>query len=472
MEQSMQVALAAANRLLWDHLLIYLLLGVGSWFTWRLRALQLRAFGHAWTLIRSAGSAQPGITSFQALATGLASRVGTGTIAGVAIALSVGGPGAVFWMWATAVVGMASAFVEATLAQLFKIDHGDRSFRGGPAYYIEAGLGSRRWGTVFALLLILTFGFVFNAVQAHSIADAFEHSWHLPPAASALGLVLLTAPVLFGGVRRIGRVAAWVVPLMALGYLAMALDVMIVHWRELPALVQLIWRNAFGLEPLAGGASGYAVAQAVSMGVKRGLFANEAGMGSAPNAAAMATTHHPVTQGLLQMIGVFVDTMLICSATAVLILLSGIVQPGMEMAGAQLTQAAMAVHFGRWADHYLAAAIFLFAWTSIVGNYAYAEGNIEYIWGAGRSLAIFRVLVLAVVAAGCLLRLPTVWSMADVCSALMALINLVAITLLGRYAALAWRDYAAQRDQRIAQPAFSRTVLPAAMAAKLPPRVW
>ncbi|MCO8649269.1 amino acid carrier protein, partial [Burkholderia multivorans] len=300
MEALVHGLIDAVNGVLWNYVLIALLLGVGAWFTLRFRMIQLKAL---FLGIRLVGSkAEPGsISSFQAFATGLASRVGTGNIAGVAVALTVGGPGAIFWMWMTALVGMSSAFVEATLAQIFKVSHADGSYRGGPAYYIQSGLRSRGFGVLFSLSLILAFGFVFNA-----IADALNTSfgWHRETV--GLGLVLLTAPIIFGGIRRIASVAQVIVPVMAIGYLALAVYAVATHLALVPDVIALIVKSAFGVGQAAGGVTGYAVSQAIAIGVKRGLFSNEAGMGSAPNAAATASTRHPVTQGLIQMLGVFV----------------------------------------------------------------------------------------------------------------------------------------------------------------------
>lgn len=347
MEGFVHALIDGINGILWNYVLIALLLGAGAWFTLRFRMIQLRALFLSMRLVGSKG--EPGsISSFQAFATGLASRVGTGNIAGVAVAMTVGGPGAIFWMWMTALVGMSSAFVEATLAQIFKVSHHDGTYRGGPAYYIQIGLRSRGFGVLFSLSLILAFGFVFNAVQANAIAEAFNTSFGVSRAAVGLALVALTAPIIFGGIRRIAHVAQVIVPVMAIGYLALAVYAVATHVALVPDMIVLIVKSAFGLEQAAGGLSGYAVSQAVSIGVKRGLFSNEAGMGSAPNAAATASTRHPVTQGLIQMLGVFVDTIVICSATAFVILLSGQYEPGTSMAGAALTQRAISSHVGDW----------------------------------------------------------------------------------------------------------------------------
>lgn len=475
MEAWLHGAIDGINDILGNYVLIVLLLGAGAWFTVRFGAIQLRALWLSVQVVGRKGAegsdAAGGITSFQAFATGLASRVGTGNIAGVAVALTLAGPGAIFWMWLTALLGMASAFVEATLAQIFKVAHGDRTFRGGPAYYIQIGLGSRTFGVLFSVALIIAFGFVFNAVQANSIADAFHVSFGLDRAVVGAGLVLLTAPIIFGGIRRVARVAQVIVPLMAIGYLALAGYVVLMNWTAVPEVIGLIVRSALGFEQAAGGLAGYAVSQAVAMGIKRGLFSNEAGMGSAPNAAATASTRHPVTQGLIQMLGVFVDTIIICTATALIILLSGEFQPGAAMEGSALTQRAIASQVGEWGGAYLAVAIFFLAFSSVIGNYAYAEGNVEFITRRRGVVPVFRVLVLGMVMFGSVGQLPLVWSMADTSMSLMALINLIAILMLGKYALAAWRDYQAQRRAGITDPVFTRRTIPA-LENVLPADVW
>jgi len=432
-----------ANTLIWDHLLIYVLLGAGAYFTIRTRFLQFRRFGYFWSaLSHSREGAGQGISGFQAFCIGLASRVGTGNIAGVAIALTLGGPGAIFWMWMVALVGMATAFIEATLAQLFKVQQPDGTFRGGPAYYIERGLGSRLWGSVFAVLLIFTFGLTFNAVQANTIAETLNSAHGIPPLFTAIGLVVLAAPVLFGGMRAIARVAEWMLPIMALAYVALALVIIGLHVQKIPEVLSLIVRSAFGVDQAAAGAFG-GVAAALLNGVKRGLFSNEAGMGSAPNAAATATVGHPASQGFIQALGVFIDTIIVCSATAFIVLASDLYDPARpaEIAGATLTQASVAAQFGTAGMAFMTAVIFLFAFSSILGNYAYADGNLTYLGASAPMVQGFKVIVLLAVAGGCLGELPIVWALADVAMGLMALVNLTAIILLGRWAFGALADY-------------------------------
>ncbi|WP_087690992.1 sodium:alanine symporter family protein [Pandoraea sp. PE-S2R-1] len=471
MEQWLKSMVDAIGGVLSGYPLVVALLGAGLYFTIRFGGVQARALWHSISLLRSSGS-PTGISPFQAFATGLASRVGTGNIAGVAVALTIGGPGAIFWMWMTALLGMASAFVESTLAQIFKVPHRDKTFRGGPAYYIQIGLGSRTFGIVFAVALLFTFGFAFNSVQSHSIAETLEASFGWSRIWIGITLVLMTAPIIYGGVRRVARVAQWIVPVMALIYLGLAAYVCIVNYDKIPAMISLIVDHAFGLGQAAGGVAGYAVSQAVLMGVKRGLFSNEAGMGSAPNAAAVATTKHPVQQGLMQMLGVFFDTIVVCSATAFMILLSGQYEVGGVAEGAVLTQRALAAHFGEWAIMFTGVTVFFLAYSSVLGNYAYAEVNLDFMTRRPWCFHIFRALVLLAVMLGSVASLPLVWSFADVGAALMAFINLVAIAMLAKYAHAAWRDYAAQRKAGIAEPVFTHESLPPELRARLPKDVW
>ncbi|MFC6592286.1 alanine/glycine:cation symporter family protein [Deinococcus lacus] len=457
------------NGLLWGSVLIYLLVGAGLYFTFMTRGVQLRLLGEAWRAVtgsrQTAGS--EGISSFQAFATGLASRVGTGNIAGVAIALSLGGPGAVFWMWMTALLGMSTALIEATLAQAYKVRDPDHGFRGGPAYYIRQGLGLGWMGSLFAVFLILAFGLVFNAVQSNSIAAALS-DYSISPLTIGLALAALTAPIIFGGLKRVSRVAELVVPFMAGLYILVALYVLVTNAAELPGMFARIFQGAFGLDAAAGGVAGGMVA-ALLNGVKRGLFSNEAGMGSAPNAAAAATVDHPVQQGLVQMLGVFVDTIIVCTATAAIILLSGVTLGG-EATGVQLTQSALTEHVGGWGNDFLAVAIFLFAFTSIIGNYAYAESNVQFLSRHPAVLTVFRLMVLGMVVFGAVKEVPTVWNMADYSMGLMAITNLVALLMLAPVALRLLRDYDRQRHAGKA-PVFDRRADPE-LDARLPAEVW
>ena len=460
----------ALNGPLWDFLVVFLV-AVGIFYTIMTGAVQIRLFWHSMKVMKnSRGKVQDthGITPFQAFVTGLASRVGVGNVAGVAIAIAIGGPGAVFWMWFTAFLGMSSAFVESSLAQLFKVrDNKNQQFRGGPAYYITQGLKQKWLGIVFAIALITTYGFVFNAVQANAITGATSHAWgwdqanlilplgglNLEISWVGLFLVLMTAVIIFGGIKRIAKVAESFVPFMAVLYLAVALYIAVINYDLLPSIFQLIFSKAFEFEAAAGGFFGAMVSMAMMMGIKRGLFSNEAGMGSAPNAAAASDVKHPVNQGLVQMLGVFVDTFVVCSCTAIIILVSGLYEnAGFE--GVTLTQMALESQIGAWGDDFLALILFLFAYSSIIGNYAYAEGNVQFINNNSWMMLIFRLFVLVMVYFGSIASVPLIWNMADLFMGVMASINLIAILLLMPFLLMLLRDYTGQLKRGVKEPEF------------------
>ncbi len=472
MDFILQNLINPVSNVLWTYVLVYVLLGVGLYFGIRTRFVQVRMFGRMVAQIASSrGGSEGGISSFQAFCVGLASRVGTGNIAGVAIALTLGGPGAIFWMWVVALVGMATALIEATLAQIFKLPASDGSFRGGPAFYIERGLGSRRGGIVFAVLLIFTFGIAFNMVQANTIADVLAGGHGVDARWSALLLMALTAPVVFGGVRRIARVAEFMLPAMALAYVLLALVIIAMNITQVGDVLVTIFTAAFGVGQAAAGLTG-GLAAALLNGAKRGLFSNEAGMGSAPNAAATATTSHPVKQGLIQSLGVFVDTIIVCSATAFIILFAGsdVYVPGETTEGASLTQAAVANELGSGTTWMMTILVFVFAFSSVLGNYSYAEVNLAYLRTRPAMVVAFRVLVVVIVGAGSLLELEAVWALADVAMGLMALVNLVALVLLARWALGALRDFERQVKAGV-DPVF-RTVGNRDLPRDLPDSVW
>ncbi|RNF40322.1 alanine:cation symporter family protein [Planococcus salinus] len=427
------------NNLLWTYILIALLLGLGVYFTIRTKFVQVRLFGEMFRVISEKKDGERGVSAFQAFTISTASRVGTGNITGVALAIAIGGPGAVFWMWIVALIGMATAFIESTLAQVYKVRDGEQ-FRGGPAYYMEKALGQRKLGIVFAILLTLAFGFIFNSVQSNTIAQSFEDVFNIPDWSIGLGLVVLAALVIFGGVKRIASVTQVLVPVMATIYIIIAIFIVIMNVTEIPAVFSLIIQSAFGLEEAAGGAIGAAIMQ----GVRRGLFSNEAGMGSVPNAAASANVSHPAKQGLVQSLGVFFDTIIICSATAFVIILAGIYDTS-EQEGILLTQASLNIHLGDWAPYFLAAAILFFAFSSIIGNYYYGETNIEFINAHSGWLTAYRIGVLIMVMFGALAQVSLVWNMADLFMGLMAVINLVVIAILGKTAFKVLDDYIRQR---------------------------
>ena len=443
-----------ANDILWTYILIAMLLGCAIWFSFKTRFVQFRMLGEMIRLLGDSTAKMDGhekhISSFQAFTISLASRVCTGNLAGVATAITVGGPGAIFWMWIIALLGASSAFVESSLAQLFKIKS-KHSYIGGPAYYMEKGLKKRWMGVLFAILITITFGFAFNSVQSNTICAAFDSAFNIPPVYMGIGITLLTIIIIFGGVHRIANVSSFLVPFMALGYIILALYIVISNITHLPDIIILIIKNAFGIEQAVGGGIGAALMQ----GIKRGLFSNEAGMGSAPNAAATAHVTHPAKQGFIQALGVFTDTLLICTCTAFIILFSGEnLNAGLD--GIQLTQAALNSQIGSIGSTYIAVAILFFAYSSILGNYYYGEANIRFITKRQSVIHIYRILVGAMVFFGSIASLNFVWSLADVTMALMAICNLIAIILLGKYAFRLLDDYLMQKKNGIKSPVFTK----------------
>lgn len=446
------------NDVLWSYLLIIMLLGCAIWFTFKTRFVQFRMIKEMIKLLGdSTGKSKNGekhISSFQAFAVSLASRVGTGNLAGVATAIAVGGPGAVFWMWIIALLGASSAFVESTLAQLYK-RRGKDSFIGGPAYYMERGLGLRWMGVFFAVLISITFGFAFNSVQSNTICAAWEGAFGFDHRVIGGILTILTILIIFGGIQRIAKVSSIIVPVMALGYVALALGIVLFNIGKLPAVLELIIGNAFGWEQTIGGTVGAALMQ----GIKRGLFSNEAGMGSAPNVAATADVSHPVKQGLIQTLGVFTDTLIICTCTAFIILFSGAPLDG-SVNGVQLTQHALTNEVGNIGSIFVAVAILLFAFSSIIGNYYYGEANIRFVTQKKSVLFTYRLLVGGMVMFGALASLDLAWSLADITMGLMTICNLIAISLLGRQAFLLLNDYITQKRKGIASPVFTKNSIP------------
>ena len=432
------------NTFFYSYLLIYMLVGIGLFFTFKTGFVQFRLLPEMFRVITEKApirkDGKKGISAFQAFTISAASRIGTGNVAGVATAIALGGPGAVFWMWCIALIGGASSFIESTLAQVYKTPNGDGTFRGGPAYYMEKGLGKRWMGVIFAIAITLCFGFIFNAVQANTIAIAFNQSFDINRTIIGIVLSVLTALVIFGGLRRIVSVTQFLVPIMAIFYIILALVVVIINFSELPAVFSLIFRSAFGLEEAFGGLIGAAVLN----GIKRGLFSNEAGMGSVPNAAATADVSHPVKQGLIQTLGVFADTLIICTATAMIVLLSD-AYLNANAASINLTQASLQDHLGSWAGVVLAITIFFFAFSSVIGNYYYGESNIEFIKDSKIALNIFRVIVVGFVFFGSVAKVQLVWDLADVFMGIMAFINLIAILMLWKIAKKLLDNYQAQR---------------------------
>ena len=441
---------AFANDILWSYVLVVMLIALGLWFSLRTGFVQLRLFREMIRLLKEGTSHDGGhahISSFQAFCISTASRVGVGNIAGIAIAIMTGGPGAIFWMWVIAVIGAASGFTESTLAQIYKVrDPKTFGFRGGPAYYIRNCLGSRKAAALFAVLISVTFGLCFNSVQSNTIPFP-EHHLRRGRALAAL-LTVLAAVVIFGGLQRIAHLSSWLVPIMASLYLLLALVIVVLNITHIPAMFASIISQAFSPDAAVGG-----IGAAILTGAKRGLFSNEAGMGSVPNAAATAFVSHPVKQGLVQALGVFVDTLLVCTASACIVLLfDGYADSGKT--GIELVQLALAQHLGGFAGVLLSVMVFMFAFSSIAGNYYYGESNIQFFSTKPVYLLAFRILVVAMVAFGSVAELPFVWNLADLFMALMAIVNLVAIALLGRNAFLALKDYQDQKKAGVADPVF------------------
>ncbi len=446
------------NDFLWTYILIALLLILGIYFSFKTKFVQFRYIKEMFRLLGDGISSKKdgSVSSFQAFCISTASRVGTGNLAGIAIAISIGGPGAIFWMWLIAFIGSASSFVESTLAQIYKQKNDDGSFRGGPAYYIEKGLNKKWMGILFSILITITFGLIFNSVQSNTITLAFNNAFGTGRLIVGIVLTLITMFAIFGGVHRIAKISEVLVPIMALAYIAVAIFTLIINITEIPSVIKLIFENAFGIKEFAGGTLG----ATMLMGIKRGLFSNEAGMGSSPNAAATADVTHPVKQGLIQTLGVFTDTILICSCTAFIILLSGIDFTDTSISGIQITQKALSAQVGSWGNYFIAICILLFAFSSIVGNYYYGESNIEFLTEKKSYLFVYRIFVVFMVFFGSIAEVEVVWNLADVFMGLMAIINLVAITLLSKQAFLALQDYSEQKRSGIKEPLFKASSIP------------
>ncbi|ATH60171.1 MULTISPECIES: alanine/glycine:cation symporter family protein [Staphylococcus] len=434
------------NDLIWSQYLIGLLITAGIFFTIGSKFVQLRWIPEMFRAIgekpETLDNGKKGIAPFQAFAISAGSRVGTGNIAGVATAIVLGGPGAVFWMWVIAFIGAASAFIEATLAQVYKVPDEDGGFRGGPAYYITKGLNQKWLGIVFAVLITVTFAFVFNTVQSNTIAESLKTQYNISPIVTGIILAIVTAIIIFGGVRSIATLSSIIVPVMAIVYIGLVAVILILNYDQIIPMIGTIIKSAFGFEQVTGGAVGAAILQ----GIKRGLFSNEAGMGSAPNAAATAAAPHPVKQGLIQSLGVFFDTMLVCTATAIMILLYTGLEFGENAAqGVAVTQSALNEHLGNAGGIFLTIAITLFAFSSVIGNYYYGQSNMEFLWKNKSVLFIFRCLVVVLVFVGSVVKTETVWGTADVFMGLMAIVNLVAIIGLSNIAFAVMNDYQRQR---------------------------
>ena len=447
------------NDWLWGNILVAALVCCGLWFTWRTRFVQFRMIGEMIRLLGdSAVPSEKGkrhISSFEAFAVSVATRVGTGNMAGVATAITIGGPGAVFWMWVMALMGSATAFVESTLGQLFKQHHED-SFIGGPAYYIQRGLHCRWMSVLFAVLITITFGLSYNSIQSNTICGALQESFGWSPLWVGVVLSIVGLTIVFGGIKRIARVSSILVPVMAIGYFLLAVFIIIMNLELIPHVLKVIVTSAFGLEQVAGGGLG----ATMMTGIKRGLFSNEAGEGSAPNVAATASVSHPVKQGLIQALGVFTDTLMVCSCTAFIILICGLHQ-STDLNGIVLTQASVETVIGSFGSVFIAIAILLFAFSSIIGNYYYGEANIRFLTNSKMTITVYRIFSAGVVVMfGALATLELVWSLGDFFMALLTACNLVAIVALGRYVFRLLDDYRQQKRQGIKNPTFHRHQIP------------
>ncbi|GGY04242.1 AGCS sodium/alanine/glycine symporter [Litchfieldella qijiaojingensis] len=447
------------NDLLWGKVLIVLLIAVGIGFTVCSRFVQFRYFGRMFRILSASQAFKRDkhghLSSFQALLLSVAGRVGGGNIAGVAVAITLGGPGAIFWMWLVGLMGMATSYLECTLAQAYKTTQPDGTYRGGPAYYIARGLGSQwKWlAGLYSVLLLVTFGFGFTALQSYAVATSVDDAFGIPVVYTGIAMAVVVGLIIFGGVKRIARVAEVLVPVMAVGYLLIAIVVLSMNLTRIPDAILLIVNSAFGLEQAVGGGIG----AAILMGVKRGLFSNEAGLGSAPNVAAVAYVPHPANQGIVQAFSVFIDTLIICSATAFTILLSGVYDPAAvaDIGGVALTQASLADHVGEWGRSFVSIALLLFGFSTILYNYYLGENSINFLSDQNKTLFnVFRIAVIGLCSWGAITDLGTVFAFADVTMGFLALANLIALIMLIKPGLRFMRDFDDQIKAGIEQPIF------------------
>ena len=462
------------NEILWGSVMIYLLLGAGCWFTWRTGFVQFRYIRQFGTSLKNSISPQPGgLTSFQALCTSLAARIGSGNLAGVALAIAAGGPGAIFWMWVSAVIGMATSFAECSLAQLYKERDSKGQFRGGPAWYMARGLGMRWMGVLFAIFLLIAYGLIFNSVQANSVSRALTFAFDIPPLFSGIALATVSLLVIVGGIKGVARLLHWFVPMMALLWVGSSIIICLWHIGQLPDIIVTIIKSAFGWQEAAAGAAGYTLSQAIANGFQRGMFSNEAGMGSTPNAAASAASWppHPAAQGIVQMIGVLGDTLVVCTASAMIILLAGNGTSYVPMEGIQLLQKAMVTLTGEWGAGFVAFIVILFAFSSIVANYIYAENNLVFLkLDNMRVIWLLRIATISTIIGGTFVSFPLVWQLADIIMACMAITNLTAILLLSPVVHTIASDYLRQRKLGV-RPEFDPHRYPD-IRQQLAPESW
>lgn len=459
MQEQISQIIGDINGFLWNYIIIILLIIAGVWFTSITKFVQVRKIPEMFRILK-AGAIEKSkgdhhISPFQAFCISVASHVGVGNIAGIAIAISLGGPGAIFWMWFIAILGSATSFIENTLGQIYKERRPDGSFRGGPSYYIRHGLNSPFLSIVFAILISVTYGLIYNSVQANTIALSLQ-PWNIDPSISGVVVAFLSALVIFGGAKRIAQTAEFLVPFMAGLYVLISVYIVLANISVFPSVIASIFTNAFTFDSAAGGFVGAAVMQ----GIKRGLFSNEAGEGSVPNASSSADVNHPVKQGLIMALGVFVDTILVCSASAFIVLVSGDYATT-DLTGIALVQHSIGQQLGSWAPAVIALFVFMFAYSSIIGNYFYGEVNIAHMTKNNKfAINLFRVFVIIMVYIGCVSELNFVWNLADLFMAFLILCNVTTILRLGKLATIALKDYFDQKSRGIQDPIFDRAILP------------
>ncbi|AUU89261.1 sodium:alanine symporter family protein [Enterobacteriaceae bacterium ENNIH3] len=461
------------SEILWGSLMLYLLLAAGIWFAFKSKFVPFRLIGDFYHNLKHSRAQSGGLTSYQALFLSLAGRMGSGNLAGVALAITAGGPGAIFWMWISALIGMATCFAESTLAQLYKERDANQQFRGGPAWYMARGLGMRWMGVLFSVFLLLVYGLLFNTIQANSVANAVHFAWHFNEIYTGLifaGMILL---LITKSMKQIARIMQWVVPLMALAWVMTSVGIGIAHFTALPEMFANIVKSAFGWQEAAAGTMGYTLSQALTSGFQRSMYSNEAGMGSTPNAAAAAASSppHPAAQGFVQMVGVIVDTFLVCTASAFILLLAKDTPTDNPIIGVQIVQEAMVALTGSWGASFVAVIIIMFAFNSIIANYVYAENNLIFLrMNSRRNIWLLRIGILLMVLIGSQLRIPLLWHVADVMMAFMAITNMTAILLLSPVVTLIAADYLRQRKMGV-MPVFDPKRYPD-INQQLAPGAW
>lgn len=461
------------SEILWGSLMLYLLLAAGIWFAFKSKFVPFRLIGDFYHNLKNSRAQSGGLTSYQALFLSLAGRMGSGNLAGVALAITAGGPGAIFWMWISALIGMATCFAESTLAQLYKERDANQQFRGGPAWYMARGLGMRWMGVLFSVFLLLVYGLLFNTIQANSVANAVHFAWHFNEIYTGLifaGMILL---LITKSMKQIARIMQWVVPIMALAWVMTSVGIGIAHFTALPEMFANIVKSAFGWQEAAAGTMGYTLSQALTSGFQRSMYSNEAGMGSTPNAAAAAASSppHPAAQGFVQMVGVVVDTFLVCTASAFILLLAKDTPTDNAVIGVQQVQEAMVALTGSWGASFVAVIIIMFAFNSIIANYVYAENNLIFLrMNSRRNIWLLRIGILLMVLIGSQLRIPLLWHVADVMMAFMAITNMTAILLLSPVVTLIAADYLRQRKMGV-MPVFDPKRYPD-INPQLAPGAW